>query len=155
MEVVLFCLGKTKQKTTRKPKAEASVLFCFFATPFRGRRKIKTKTLPASPKTGPKAAGRKSRPHGQPKEADDEAPKTARAVDGGHCAITRTTSQPPESGNNGSGRARWDVTSLRGHGSSLPPLKGRAREGAQLQGRLSFRRRNFSRRQKCQQNQRK
>ena len=65
------------------------------------------------------------------------------------------TGRPPESGNNGSGRARWDVTSLRGHGSSPPPLEGRAREGAALQGRLSFRRRNFSRRRKCQQNQRK
>ena len=56
------------------------------------------------------------------------------------------TGRPPEPGKNGSGRAGWDVTSLRGHGSSPPPLEGRAREGAQLQGRLSFRRRNFSRR---------
>ena len=151
----MFSLGKTKQKTTRKPKAEASVLFCFFASPFRGRRKIKTKTLPASPKTGLKAAGRKSRPHGQPKEADDEAPKTARAVDVGHCAISAPQSQRGRLGKCGSAGRGCDITSLRGHGSSPAHLEGRAREGAQLQGRLSFRRRNFSRRRKCQQNQRK
>lgn len=153
MEVVLFCLGKTKQKTTRKPKAEASVLFCFFATPFRGRRKIKTKTLPASPKTGLKAAGRKSRPHGQPKEADDEAPKTARAVDGGHCAISAPQSQRGRLGKCGSAGRGCDITSLRGHGSSPPPLEGRAREGARLQGRLSFTDVIFQGGRKCQQKQ--
>ena len=80
----------------------------------------------------------KSRPHGQPKEADDEAPKTAHAVDGEHCAITRATSQRGEAGEIDSVGRGCDITSLRGHGSSLPPLKGRAREGAALQGRLSF-----------------
>ena len=149
LEVVLFCLGKTKQKTTRKPKAEASVLFCFFASPFRGRRKTKTKTLPASPKTGPKAAGRKSRPHGQPKEADDEAPKTAHAVDGGHCAISAPQSQRGRLGKCGSAGRGCDITSLRGHGSSPPPLEGRAREGALLSSRVYFSDKKNGRRLKC------
>ena len=47
---------------------------------------------------------RKSRPLGQPKEADDEAPKTARAVDGGHCAITTATSQRADEGFGTSGK---------------------------------------------------
>jgi hypothetical protein len=57
-EVVLFCQGKTKQKTTRKPKAEAAFLFCFSALPFRGRGKSKTKPLPASRKNGKESVGR-------------------------------------------------------------------------------------------------
>ena len=39
LKVVLFSLGKTKQKTTEKPKAEAPFLFCFFAPPLGSAEK--------------------------------------------------------------------------------------------------------------------
>ena len=145
----MFSLGKTKQKTTRKPKAEASVLFCFFATPFRGRRKIKTKTLPASPKIGQRRLDEKSRPHGQPKEADDEAPKTARCGRRGTLCHIQRDKSTGQIGENRAPAGGWDVTSLGGHGSSLPHLEGRAREGALLSSRVYFSDKKNGRRRKC------
>ena len=74
----MFCQGKTKQKTTRKPKAEAAFLFCFSALPFRGRGKSKTKPLPASRKNGKESVGRDGvrKPWGK----DPKIPRRGRRV---------------------------------------------------------------------------
>ena len=122
-EVVLFCQGKTKQKTTRKPKAEAAFLFCFCALPFRGRGKSKTKPLPASRKIGKESAGRDGGRKPWGKEPQNTPARPTRHI----MPQQERRSQRPLGGKIDPASGGRDDMSRRGHGSSLKPPQ---RQGA-------------------------
>ena len=156
----MFCQGKTKQKTTRKPKAEAAFLFCFSALPFRGRGKSKTKPLPASRKNGKESVGRDGG-----ENLGERTPKYPGAADAPHYAIAerdKSTAKREENQALG-GRRRpasggWDDMSRRGHGSSLkPPQRQGAGRSRAVRQTFFLRAKIFQRqkrRRRCPQNNR-
>ena len=126
----MFCQGKTKQKTTRKPKAEAAFLFCFSALPFRGRGKSKTKPLPASRKNGKESVGRDGGRKPWGKEPQNTPARPTRHI---MPQEARRSQRPKErkiqplGGRRRPASGGWDDMSRRGHGSSLKPPQ---RQGA-------------------------